>query len=64
MAGNQTKDVQNGILTYYNNNIITKQFNLYEIKDSLDNKPLFEVKERRVNIDTSQDFNTIVDGIQ
>ena len=65
VAGEQIKDVQNGILTYYDSNrYISKQFNLYEIKDSVDNKPLFEVKERRTTIDTAEDFNTIIDGIQ
>jgi hypothetical protein len=60
LAGDQVKDVQKGILTYYDENkIITNQFNLYEIKDDVTNVPLYEVKEIRTNIDTSQDFDTV-----
>ena len=61
LKGNQTKDVQNGILTYYDeNNIITSQFNLYEIKDDVLDVPLYEVKEKRAYLDISQNFNDIV----
>jgi hypothetical protein len=64
LAGNQVKDVQNGILTYYDeNNIITDQFNLFEIKDSVLNVPLFEVKQKRTNIDTTENFDNVVSGI-
>lgn len=60
VAGEQIKDVQNGILTYYDSNrVITKQFDVYEIKNDVGNTPLFEVKEKRVNLDTSEDFDTI-----
>ena len=60
LAGNQTKDVQNGILTYYDsNNVITNQFNLYELKDDVTDVPLFEVKQRRNNIDETQNFDEI-----
>ncbi len=64
LAGNQTKDVQNGILTYYDeNNVITDQFNLFEIKDDVTDVPLYEVKQKRTNIDETQNFDTIVEGI-
>lgn len=64
LAGNQTKDVTNGILTYYDqNNVITDQFNLFEIKDDVTDQPLFEVKQIRTNIDSTQNFNDIVSGI-
>jgi hypothetical protein len=60
VAGNQIKDVQNGILTAYDeNNIITNQFDLYTIKDDVTDVPLYEVKEKRTNIDLTQDFNSI-----
>jgi hypothetical protein len=64
IAGEQIKDIQNGILTYYdeNRNII-KQFNLYEIKDDVTNVPLFEVKEKRTNIDNAENFNDITNGL-
>ena len=64
IAGEQIKDVQNGILTYYDENRkIKKQFNLYKIKDDVTDVPLFEVKEKRTNIDESQDFDDITDEV-
>jgi len=59
IAGNQIKDVQNGILTYYDNDTIISQFDLYEIKDDVGNQPLYEVRQKRNNIDSTEDFNTI-----
>jgi len=64
LLGEQIKDVDNGILTYYDKNRnITKQFDLYTIKDTVGNAPLFEVKEKRTTIDTSQNFNDVTLGI-
>jgi len=64
VAGEQIKDVQNGILTYYDaDRVITKQFNLFEIKDDTSNVPLYEVKEKRATIDESENFDTVVAGI-
>ena len=64
IAGEQIKDVDNGILTYYDENrVITKQFNIYEIKDDVGNVPLFEVKEKRISIDETQNFNDVIDDI-
>jgi hypothetical protein len=61
VAGEQVKDVQNGILTYYDQDrVITKQFNLYEIKDSVLDVPLYEVKEKRTTIDETQSFNNVI----
>jgi len=65
VAGEQIKDVDNGILTYYDEDrVITKQFNIYEIKDDVNNVPLYEVKERRTNIDETQNFNDIINDVQ
>jgi hypothetical protein len=65
VAGEQIKDVDNGILTYYDENrIITKQFNIFEIKDSIDDVPLYEVKEKRNTIDNTQGFNEVVNDVQ
>lgn len=65
VAGEQVKDVNNGILSYYDENkVITRQFNIYEIKDDVDNVPLYEVKERRTNIDETQDFDEVTDGVE
>jgi hypothetical protein len=64
VAGEQIKDVQNGILTYYDENrVITRQFNLFEIKDDISNVPLYEVKERRTNIDVTENFDDVTAGI-
>jgi hypothetical protein len=65
VAGEQIKDVDNGILTYYDaNRNITRQFNLYEIKDDVTDTSLFEVKEQRVNIDPTQDFDEITEDVE
>jgi len=60
LFGNQTKSMDDGIYTLYNEqNLIYKQYNLYEIRDSL-NKLLFEVRENRgTDIDYSKNFNNI-----
>lgn len=65
VAGEQIKDVNRGILTYYDKDrAITKQFNLYKIKDDVTDVPLYEVKEKRTNIDATQDFDDITSEVQ
>jgi hypothetical protein len=65
VAGEQVKDVDNGVLTYYDENrVITKQFNIYEIKDDVGNVPLYEVKEKRTNVDETQNFNEVISDVQ
>jgi len=60
LVGEQINNVKDGMLTYYDKNRnITNQFDLYIIKDSLDVVPQYEVKEKRTNIDATQDFNAI-----
>jgi len=62
VGGEQIKDVNNGILTYFDKNReITRQFDLYEIKDDVGDVSLFEDKERRENIDETQNFEEITD---
>jgi hypothetical protein len=64
VAGESIKDVDNGILTYYDKDRnITRQFNLFEIKDDVADVSLFEVKERRENIDSSQNFEDIIEDV-
>jgi hypothetical protein len=59
LYGNQTKAVAPGIYTIYdNNNNIYKQFNLYEIKDDL-NDTLYEVREEKTDIDQTLNFDNI-----
>lgn len=64
VGGEQIKDVDNGIVTYYdeNRNIIN-QFDLFEIKDDFTNESLFEVKEKRTTIDTSQTFDNVTKDV-
>jgi len=63
LVGNQVKDIQKGILSYYdNNNVITNQFNLFEIKDDVTDVPLYEVKQKRLNIDETQNFDDVISG--
>lgn len=65
VAGEQIKDVDNGIVTYYDKNReILKQMDVYEIKDGIGNTSLFEVKQIRKNIDITQDFNEITSGVE
>lgn len=61
LFGNQTKSLEDGIYTLYNfNNDIYKQYNLFEIKDRFTGKPLFEIKEDRLNnIDFSKGFDDV-----
>jgi len=65
VAGEQVKDIDNGILTYYDKDrVITRQFNIYEIKDDVGDVPLYEVKERRTNIDETQNFDDVTGDVQ
>lgn len=65
VAGEQIKDVDNGILTYYDEDrVITKQFNIYEIKDDVNDVSLYEVKEKRTNIDETQNFDEVISDVQ
>jgi len=59
LYGNQSKAVSNGIYTIYDkDNNIYKQYNLYEIKDQF-NETLYEIREKRTDIDESLNFDTI-----
>jgi hypothetical protein len=60
LYGNQTKSIDDGIYTIYdNNNNIYRQYNLYEIRDNFNNL-LYEVRQDRGdNIDFSKNFSNI-----
>jgi len=60
LYGNQTKSIDDGIYTIYDtSNNIYKQYNLYEIRDQL-NQLLYEVRQDRGdNIDFTKNFETI-----
>ena len=61
MFGNQSKSLEDGIYSLYNfENEIYKQYDLYEIKDRFNGKPLFEIKQNRLNnIDFSKGFDDV-----
>ena len=61
LYGNQSKSLEDGIYTIYNfNDEIYKQYNLFEIKDKFSGKPLFEIRENRLNnIDFTKGFDDI-----
>ena len=60
LFGNHSKSVEDGIYTIYNfSDEIFAQYNLFEIKDRITGKPLFEVRERRNNIDFDKEFNIV-----
>jgi len=60
VGGNQIINTQKGLISNYdkNGNII-KQSDVYVIKEEMSNGTLYEVKENRIDIDTSEDFETI-----
>jgi hypothetical protein len=59
LYGNQSKAVEKSIYTIYDNyKNIYKQYNLYEIKDEI-NETLYEIREERENIDESLNFDSI-----
>ena len=61
LFGNQSKAVSSGIYTIYdknNNNAIYKQYNLYEVKDQL-NETLYEIREEKTDIDQTLNFDDI-----
>ncbi|MFW6243382.1 MAG: hypothetical protein ACOC2W_04415 [bacterium] len=63
VAGEQLKDVDNGILTHFNRDReIVSQFDLYKVEDRENGITLHEVKQRRENIDSSQDIQDIIDN--
>jgi hypothetical protein len=64
VAGEQIRDVKKGILTYYDKNReITRQFDVYNVEDNINNEELYEVKEKRETIDPTQDFDTITNDV-
>ncbi len=62
LYGEQTKSIDDGIYTIYDfNGNIYKQYDLYEVKDTLEN-PLYEVRRLRSEIDRDKERNNIIDG--
>ncbi len=64
VGGEQVKDVDNGILTQYDKDgNIVRQFDLFEIKDDFTNTSLFEVKQKRTNIDDTQTMENVLKNV-
>lgn len=64
IAGDQIKDVQKGILTYYDKDgNIMKQFDVYEAEDSINKQINYEVKTVRTTIDTSEELSSVLNQI-
>lgn len=60
LFGNHSKSIEDGIYTIYNfEDEIFAQYNLFEIKDRITGKPLFEIREKRNNIDFGKTFNIV-----
>lgn len=61
LEGDQVNDRDNAIITTYNDkHEIYHQSDYYVLKDSLGN-PIYNVRKRRENIDTSQNYDNIID---
>jgi hypothetical protein len=62
LYGPQSKSLEDGVYTIYNfDNEIYKQYNLFEIKESFDGKPLYEIREPRISIDFDKGFDNITE---
>lgn len=60
LEGDQVRDRDHGIITTYNSDKdIYIQHNVYTIKDRLGN-PLYDVKSKRENIDSSQNYDNVI----
>ena len=61
LEGDTIMDHDNAIMTHYNENKeIYQQYDFYEQKNSL-GEPLYSVKRKRENIDSSEDYDNIVE---
>lgn len=60
LEGDTVMDHDNAIMTHYNDNKeIYQQYDFYEQKNSL-GEPLYTVKRKRENIDSSEDYDNII----
>jgi hypothetical protein len=64
LYGDQIKRVSDGNLTFYDRNRnIYKQFNIWEYQNPA-NAPLYQIRQKRDNVDVSMDFTRIVSANQ
>ena len=62
IEGDQVRNLENGTFTVYNDNHeIYKQYQTYTVKTRL-GKPLYDIKIGKDSIDTSQNYNNIIEN--
>ncbi len=63
LYGNTSRDNENGILTYYDeNNNIYRQYNLFTQKKQFSQGSV-DIRELRANVNLNQDFESITQGL-
>lgn len=63
LYGNSTRDLETGILTFFNNkNQIYRQYNLYTQKKKFGNGNI-DIREQRTIVNFNQDFNNVSQGL-
>jgi len=63
LYGNQVRSLDGTYTIYDKNNLIYKQYNLFEIKDQFTGEALHDVRQVKTIIDESKDFATITAGV-
>lgn len=64
IGGDQIRSLDNGLITTYtSDHEISRQYEYFTLKDT-EGKPLYEVKRKKANIDSSQDYDEIVSGVE
>lgn len=62
LEGDQVRNLENGTFTVYNDDHeIYKQYEAYTVKTRL-GKPLYDIKLNKSNVDTSQNYNNIIES--
>lgn len=62
LEGDQVRNLDNGTFTVYNNDHeIYKQYETYTVKTRL-GKPLYDIKLNKNSVDTSQNYNNIIEA--
>jgi hypothetical protein len=61
LEGNQLRNLDHGLLTYFNeNDEIYQQFETFELKHGLGN-PMYHVKQKKQNITFSEDIKSLTE---
>ena len=63
LYGNSTRDLETGILTYFNDqNLIYRQYNLFTRKSTFTNGNI-DVREQRLITNFNQEFSNVSQGL-